>query len=116
MTLSTKKLLAKIADKIDHLYEPSSLAVRPLSANQTSDWSYTVPQTGILYLNFISTVRTYCGITWNGAAIGDIAIAPSEATTALVTIPVKKGDVIAVTGLTSNCFLVATRCALMAYA
>lgn len=116
MKLDLKELIAKVLNKLSHLYEPQTLAVRPISGNQTSDWTYAVPQTGILYLTFVSTTRTYCGILWNNANIGDVAIAPSGATTALVTLPVKKGDTIKVTGLTSNCFLSGTRCCLITYA
>jgi len=104
--LNTKQLLTKIIQKLKTVNEPTTLQVRPFQSNRTSNWSWQVTHTGILYLNFISSVRSYCSITWNGANIGDVVFhTESNNHATIVTIMVKKGDTIAVTGLTSNCYL-----------
>ena len=97
--------------------EPESLRYRPLNSNQTSNWTYTVPASGILYLCFLGTTRSYCGVTWNGAQIGDICMPTSTNNALAVTFPVivKEGDTIGVTGLTANCYLSSTRTGLLTW-
>ncbi|MBR2555743.1 MAG: hypothetical protein IKE94_12850 [Aeriscardovia sp.] len=104
--LDVKKLLAKITQKLKTVNEPTTLQVRPFSVNRTSDWSWQVTHTGILYLNFISGQRSYCTILWNGANIGDVVFhTESNIHAIVVPVMVKVGDTVAVNGLTNNCYL-----------
>ena len=114
--LSLSNLTAVSNGGLNHVYStlnsnirnsvPTTL-YRPFSgADKTSSFTYTVEHTGMLYLLFIGTVRTYCGITYNGAVIGGVAMASSNdpmATT--ITLNVKKGDTIGVNNLTENCYV-----------
>lgn len=115
--LLVKKLLGKILNQLSNMKgcnEPKTL-YRPLSTHQNSNWTYTVPYTGILYLCFASFERTYCGILWNGVNIGDFALAGSD--TEVITIPilVKKNDTIEVNNLSTKCWLAANRTCLIAW-
>ena len=115
--LNVKKLLTLTLQKLKEGPSPKILMVRPLSENQVSPWTYTVPYTGLLYLNFIANARAYCGILWNGAALGDVCVTNNGSNwyAQIVTIPVAKGDTIVVSGLTTSCYLAATRCALITW-
>lgn len=89
---------------------------RPISGNQTSNWTYTVEQSGILMLTFSFNERSYIPITVNNAAVATIAMtggAYAEITT--ISIPVVKGQVVAVTNLTGTSYIIGTSSALIAY-
>lgn len=95
-------------------FKPTTL-YRPLSADQKSNWSYSVPHTGTLYLYFTGTVRTYCPIFWNSSIIGSVSM-PSSSVPLIqtVTINVKKGDTIVVNALNNDCYLSGTGTCLIA--
>ena len=105
-----KNITAEIANQT-----PETI-YRPISENQYSDWTYTVPYSGILYLCVNSTTRSYVTVKLNNNLIGVTALGnynPSQS----VTLPVivTKGDTVTVINLTADCFLVAGVTALMAF-
>lgn len=89
--------------------------IRPLSENQTSEWTYTAPHDGTLYLVIVGTVRSYCSVMWNNNYIAAIAF-PDNSVPLAHTVPVnvKKNDAIKVMGLNTNCYLIATQTAFIA--
>lgn len=114
--LSIKKTLQKILQSLTEVQKPMTLS-RPLSGNQQSDWTYTAPADGILYLAFASSARTYISVIWNGQNLPDLAIVQPANTLVSVTgypVFVKKGDVINVNSLSGKCFLT-NRTAFVAY-
>lgn len=98
--------------------KPQTLT-RPLSADlKSGSFSYTAPSDGILYLCALTTARTYWGIQWNGASMGDSAQYPqSSGNASTATIPVfcKKGDVITAGVFSANCYLIASRTAFISF-
>lgn len=111
------RILSWIAEEIAELRkqnQPTTL-YRPVSADVKTTWTYTATHTGMLYLAFNSFQRTYIGVEWNNAAIGDFAIPTGSSDSAFVIpIAVKKGDTIKVNNLNANCYL-STRTALIAW-
>lgn len=94
--------------------KPTTL-LRPISENQTTEWTYTAPNDGTLYLVFVGTVRSYCSVLWNNAYIGAVAFADNSAPLAnTITVNVKKNDIIKVVGLNTNCYLISTQTAFVA--
>ena len=80
---------------------------RPLSANRTSNWEWTAPYNGTLYLVVTTQERAYVTITYNRSTpIATVAM-PTTNPSAVTTIPikVKKGDIINVNQLTTKCWL-----------
>lgn len=113
--LVVKKLLAKIVQALTGVQKPQSM-YRPLSTNQTSDWTWTAPYTGVLYLSFVSSQRVYITVRWNGAELPHIAIPPANPNALIpYTILLKKGDTVGVYGLSANCYLHGTLTAFIAY-
>lgn len=90
---------------------------RPLTANQTSNFEYTAPHDGTIYLVFVSTVRSYCSILWNDANVGGVALPDYASPCAqTATVAMKKGDRVGVAGLNTNCYLLASQTAFIANA
>ena len=114
--LSIKKTLQKILQSLTEVQKPMTLS-RPLSGNQQSNWTYTAPADGILYLAFASTARTYVSVIWNNDNLPDIAIVqPANTLTSVTSYPIlmKKGDTVRVNALSEKCFLT-NRTAFVAY-
>lgn len=116
MNLKVKETLAKVVRALTGVQKPTTL-YRPLSADQTSNWTWTAPYTGVLYITFISNTRTYCGISWNGVNIGDFCVAGNNQGMSAFVVPVlvSKGNEIFVGNLSSNCYLSGTRTCFIAY-
>lgn len=102
LTAILNEVLPSSAQKTESL-------LRPLSTNQQSDWSYTAPADGVLYLDFVVTTRTYITVTWNGANIAHFAGAPTSPN-AIYPYPIlmRKDDTVRLEGLSSNCYLLAS--------
>ena len=77
----------------------------PLSADRTSNWSFTAPSFGFLYAGMRSTSRNYIGIKVNGTAIIGYASSDSADNVAYA-VPCNAGDVVDFEGLTTNTFLI----------
>lgn len=94
--------------------KPTTLS-RPISGNQTTDWTYTALHDGTLYLVFVGTIRSYCSVLWNDAYIAAVAFADNSTPLAnTITVNVKKNDIIKVIGLNANCYLISTQTAFIA--
>lgn len=113
--LKIKALLAKILQALTGAGKPQTM-YRPLSSNQTSNWTYTAPYNGVLYLNFVSSQRSYVSIDWNGARMPHVAITTTSPNALLpYTMLLKKGDKVQIDGLNSNCYLSATTTSFVAW-
>lgn len=110
-------ILSWIAEEIKKLRlsnQPTRLE-RPLLSNYTQlNWKYVAPKSGMLYLAFVSIQRSYVGIRWNNADIGDFAMPTgSSAGATVIPVVVKKGDEISIYGLNENCYLSHRSCLLV---
>ena len=122
-TLSTSNLQAVENGGVNALNskiigrKPATLS-RPITGgNRTTDWTYTAPHDGTLYLVFAGTVRSYCTVKWNNADIGAVAFVDSSnnlVSACTMTVNVKKNDTINVVGLKTNCYLIASQTAFIA--
>ena len=113
MTFVLKEWIAKVTERIK-LSPKTAAYIRPLAEDQKSNWTYTVPHSGVLYLWVISISRTYCYITLNGVNIGDFALPTTNPNTTIpIPIIVGKGDVLGVNNLSSSCYLGAARTTLI---
>jgi hypothetical protein len=116
--MAESKIPKSLASDVNTLKgnKPTNL-FRPLTANQTSDFKYTAPHDGTIYLVFVSTTRSYCSILWNDANVGGVALPDNTAPCAqTATVAMKKGDRVRVAGLNTNCYLLASQTAFIANA
>ena len=91
---------------------------RPISENQYSSWTYTVPYSGILYLCFAGMNRKWSTIKIDNIPIASIAVTPSTAGAPNgMTIPifVTKGQTVFVDGLEDQWYLLASVTCLIAF-
>lgn len=117
MNLKIKETLAKVVQALTEVQKPLTM-YRPLSADRKSDWVWTAPHTGVLYLSFVSISRTYISVEWNDARLPHVALStasPSPNVLMPYTILVKKGDKVAVYGLNNDCYLHSALTAFVAY-
>lgn len=82
---------------------PTALS-RPLSADQNSQWTFTATANGILYLGIRSNSRSYVSIDWNGEHLIAVALSGTQENIT-PAVPCKAGDVVTVTGLNANTYL-----------
>ena len=115
MNLKVKETLAKVVQALTGVQKPQTM-YRPLSADRKSDWVWTAPYTGVLYLSFVSSTRTYISVEWNNAHLPHVAIPPASPNALMpYTILLKKGDKVGVYGLNNVCYLSGTMTAFVAY-
>lgn len=120
-TLSTANLTAVSGGGLNALNtkisgrNPKTL-LRPLTVNQTTDWTYTAPHDGTLFLTYISKVRHYTSVNWNGAYIGAFSLPTynEQNYAQTMSIPMAKGDSVSVTGLSPDAYLIQTQTAFIA--
>lgn len=93
--------------------KPKTL-IRPLSAEQTTDWTFTAPSDGILYAMVRSQGRKYIGCFWNGEAIGGLA---SDGHNDMLNFQVfcKCGDMVSIEGIDSTHTIINTTTAFISF-
>ena len=113
--LDVKKWMAKVTKRLEFKPDWSNM-IRPLSADQKSGWTYTVPKSGVLYITISSATRTYCSVKINDTNIADFAYTTtSPNATNIITLVVGTGDIVNVTNLSSSCYIMASRTSLVPY-
>lgn len=87
-------------------YARPTTLTRPLQADQTTDWTFTAPYSGILYAMVRSQGRKYIGCLWNTNAIGGLA---SDGSNDMLNFQVicKSGDTVKLEGLDTTHYVVA---------
>ena len=109
---TTKANLAEQSAK-DYAYSLRHLdyanAVKPLSADKKSDWTYTAQEDGLLILHFVATTREYMTASVNGTVVFYITpdyISGSSVPMANVAqVELQEGDVFTITGVKTNGYL-----------
>lgn len=91
---------------IKQQYARPTTLTRPLQADRTTDWTFTAPYNGILYVMVRSQGRKYVGCTWNTEPIGGLA---SDGSNDMLNFQVicKSGDTVQITPLDNTHYIVA---------